>query len=297
MTRPLKILICSDGSEQAERAVETGAAIAAGCQAEVTLLGIIENAGQSDKILASLKRGQAALADKHIPAELISKAGNPVAEIIKRTKETPFDLVVIGTVQKSAQGPFWMSSKSYKIIKEIVPPVLSVAGKPRPIGKILICSGGKTYIDTGVRLAGRLAQGLGASAVLLHVLPEPPAIYSGLRRMVPDPDQLLESHSELGLNLRREKETLESFSVPTQVRLRDGPVLDEILREFHEGAYDLIVTGSAPSNQLRSYILGDVTREIVNRVNGPVLIARGQPISPSRGKSPRSWWRRTESSR
>jgi nucleotide-binding universal stress UspA family protein len=291
----MKILICSDGSEQAERAVETGAAIAVGCQAEVTLLGIIENAGHSDKILASLKRGQAALADKRVPAELISKAGRPVAEIMKRTKQTLYDLVVIGTVQKSAQGPFWMSSKSYKIIKEIEPPVLSVAGKARPIRKILICSGGKAYIDTGVALAGRVAQGLGASAVLLHVLPEPPAMYSGLRRMAPDPKELLNSHSELGLNLRREKETLESFNVPTQVRLRDGPVLDEILREFHEGGYDLIVTGSAPSHQLRSYILGDVTREIVNRVNGPVLIARSEPMSPAQGKAPRRWWRRNHS--
>jgi nucleotide-binding universal stress UspA family protein len=187
-----------------------------------------------------------------------------------------------------------MSSKSYKIIKEIEPPVLSVAGKTTAIKRILICSGGKAYIDSGVRLAGQIAQGLGVAAVLLHVLPEPPAIYSGLSRMTPDPQGLLNSHSELGLNLRREKQTLESFGVPTEVRLRDGPVLDEILREFNEGAYDLVVTGSAPSHQLRTYILGDVTREVVNRINGAVLIARSVPTSKRPGSALRHWWRRAE---
>src|SRR5713101_4517906 len=124
----MKMLICSDGSEQADRAMRLGAAAAAACQAEVTLLGIIEAPGESKPILDSLKRGQTLLEDKKIHAELISKSGKPIQEIIKRTEEAQYDLVVIGAVRKEARGEFWMSSKSYEIIKEIKPPVLSVAG-------------------------------------------------------------------------------------------------------------------------------------------------------------------------
>ena len=69
----MKILICSDGSEQAERALRVGALIAAGCAAEVTLLGIMETAGKSEALLESLTRGQALLEDKKIHAELITK--------------------------------------------------------------------------------------------------------------------------------------------------------------------------------------------------------------------------------
>src|SRR5437899_12601846 len=125
----MKMLICSDGSEQAERAIRLGAAIAAGCQAEVTLLGIIESPGQSKALLDSLKRGQTLLEDKKVRAELITKSGKPIEEIVRRTEEANYDLVVIGAVRKELRGAFWMSSKSYKIIKEIKPPVLSVAGK------------------------------------------------------------------------------------------------------------------------------------------------------------------------
>src|SRR5215831_5875153 len=102
----MKILICSDGSEQAERAVRLGAAIAAGCQAEVTLLGIEESPAQADEILNSLKRGKAMLDDKKIRAELITKSGKPIQEIVRHTRKSHFDLVVIGAVRKESRGLF-----------------------------------------------------------------------------------------------------------------------------------------------------------------------------------------------
>ena len=58
--------------------------------------------------------------------------------------------------------------------------------------------------------------------------------------------------------------------------MRQGPVLDEIMREIHEGGYDLVVTGSALSRSLRTYVLGDISREIVNRANCAVLVVRSQ---------------------
>jgi nucleotide-binding universal stress UspA family protein len=278
----MKILICSDGSEQAERAMRLGAAVAAGCHADVTLFGILESAGDSKSLLESLGRGQALLGDKKISAELITKSGDPIDEIIRRTEEATYDLVVIGAVRKEARGAFWMSSKSYQIIKRIKPAVLSVAGTNVKIGRILICSGGKRYIDGAVRLAGEIARGIGASAALLHVLPEAPAIYAHLSRVEEDVDWLLHSHSELGVNLQTEKEALEKLGVKTEVILRHGGVLDQILREIHAGSYDLVVTGSALSRGLRTYVLGDVTREIVNRINCAVLVVRSgeRPVVP-----------------
>lgn len=286
------MLICSDGSEQADRAVRLGAAVAGACQAEVTLLGIIEVPGHSDAILESLKRGQALLQDKGVQAELITKAGNPIAEIIERTTGNGFDLVVIGGARKETRGLFWLSSKAYKIVKEIQPPVLIVAGKSTSFKKGLICSGGKNYIDNAVRLTGQIAHAVGATITLLHVLPEPPAIYARLSRMQETADWLLRSDSELGLNLRREKETLESLGVVTEVRLRRGSVLEEILLEIREGGYDLVVTGSALSHGLRTYVLGDISREIVNRASCPILVVRTRELFGGTHSRFRAFWER-----
>lgn len=288
----MRILICSDGSEQADRAVRLGALVAGACQAEVQLLGIIERPGQSESILESLKRGQALLQDKGVQAELITKAGHPIEEIVKRTSESEFDLVVIGATRKEPRGLFWLSSKAYKIVKEVRPPVLIVAGKSLGLKRGLICSGGRNYIDDAVRLTGQIARGAGASITLLHVVPEPPALYARLPKMQETTDWLLNSNSELGLNLRREKETLQSLGVATEVKLRRGAVLEEILDEVREGAYDLVVTGSALSRGLRTYVLGNVSREIVNRASCPILVVRSREQTGEGQSGLRAFWGR-----
>jgi nucleotide-binding universal stress UspA family protein len=287
----MKILICNDGSEQGERAMRLGATIAAACQAEVTLLGIQESPGDAQALLESLKRGQSFLEDKKIHAELITKSGKPIEEIIKRTREAVYDLVVIGAPRKETRGAFWMSSKTYKLIKEVRSPVLSVAGKTTSINRILICSGGKRYIDDAVLLTGQIAHGLEATVTLVHVTSEPPGILARLPQMQDDATFLLHSKSELAQNLRREKEKLEALAVRTEVKLRHGGVLDQILRELREGNYDLVVTGSALSRSLRTYILGDISREIVNRATCAVLVARGQPVSAPH--FPLKWFSKT----
>lgn len=278
----MNMLLCSDGSEQAERAVRLGAAIAGGAQAQVTLLGIVENPADSKPLLAALQRSQHYLQERKIAYELVSTSGQPIAEIMKRTEENHYDLVVIGAPRKQAGGRFWVASKAYKIIKEIKPPVLSVSGKNTTLKRILICSGGKGYIEPAVRLTAEIAKAVGAEVTLLHVLPELPAIYSGLPRLVESSAAILNSGSELGRNLRQEKEMLESFNIITDVVVRQGAVLEEILREIHVGKYDMVVTGSALSRSLRTYVLGDITREIVNRIGCAVLVVRShrQPRRP-----------------
>ena len=54
--RVMKLLLCTDGSEQAERAIRLGTNLAIWCNAEATVLGIVENPGQSKVILDALKR-------------------------------------------------------------------------------------------------------------------------------------------------------------------------------------------------------------------------------------------------
>lgn len=272
----MKLLICTDGSAQAENAVRFGGMIAGKSQAEVTILAITEKTGEEDAIFESLRRAQQILKDHGVNAEVITKAGEPIEEIVRRTDETTYDLVVIGAVRKGTRGPFLMSAKAYKIIKAVAPPVLVVIGDRETIKRILICSGGEKYIDRAVQFSGAIARAAGASVTLFHVMAEPPAVYTDLIKMEEDVNLLLHSSSGLGENLRREKESLEGMGVTAEVRLRHGLVISEVFKEIRRGDYDLVVTGSSPeSGNLRSYIMGNITREIVNRAECPVLVVRG----------------------
>ncbi|MEK6322094.1 MAG: universal stress protein [Acidobacteriota bacterium] len=273
----MKLLICTDGSAQAENAVRFAGLLAENPQGETTLLGITEKPGDEDAVFDSLRRAQQQLLkERRVNAEVISKAGEPIDEIVKRTEETSYDLAVIGAVRKGTRGPFLMSAKAYKIIKAVAPPVLVVIGNRATLKRILVCSGGEKYIDRAVEFSGAIAKAAGAVVTLFHVMADPPAVYTDLIRMEEDVNLLLHSSSELGQNLRREKESLEAMGVSAEVRLRHGLVISEVFKEIRRGDYDLVVTGSSPEGgNLRSYIMGNITREIVNRAECPVLVVRG----------------------
>ena len=272
----MKILFCSDGSSQAENAVRFGALIAAACQAETSILGIVEKAGQEDTVLRALRRAQEILKEYHLNAELITKAGLPVPEIIKRTQEGHYDLVVIGAARKGNRGPMCMSARAYKIIESVEPPVLVVIGERTALRRILLCTGGTEQADPTVQFAGEIARRVNASVDLLHVLAEPPAVYANMVKSEDDVSQVLQSNSKLGRSLRHQKELLEKMGVPCEVHLQHGLVLDELLEELQRTEYDLVMSGSSPAHdRLRTYIMGNITREIVNRADLPVLVVRG----------------------
>jgi nucleotide-binding universal stress UspA family protein len=274
----MKILFCSDGSSAAENAVRFGALIAAACQAETTILGIVERASEQDGVLQALRRAQDILKELHLNAELITKAGRPVAEIVKRTQETKYDLVVIGAIRKGTTGPRWMSARAYKIIEAIAPPVLVVIGERPALRRILLCTGGTRHADATAQFAGEIARRVNATVALLHVMAEPPAMYANLIRSEEEnADDLLQSNSTLGRCLRHQKELLENAGVPCEILLRHGLVLSELLAELQRADYDLVVSGSSPSrSKLRTYVMGNITREIVNRADLPVLVVRSE---------------------
>ena len=280
----MKILFCSDGSREAEKAVRFGAPIAAACQADPSILGIAEKAEAEEVLLKSLRRVQDIFKKNNVEAKVITRVGRPVREIVKCTEENHYDLVVIGAMNKKdfrrLFDPVVMSVQAYTIIESVEPPVLVVSGGNPPLRRILLCTGGAEYIDKAIGLTGKIAQCANAVVDLVHVMPEVPAMYADLVQFEEDVDRVLESNSKLGLALRHQKDLLEKLGVFGEVRLRQGEVVPELLKEMQRTPYDLVVSGSMPAEEtLRKYVMGDVAREILERVDLPVLIIRtGQKL-------------------
>ena len=277
----MKILICSDGTSPADSATQIGGLLTGPTHAKITLLGIAENPQDERPLRDALEALARALRVQGVAPEIVVREGEPIRQILIQTSKETYDVVVIGARRKGTTGLYWRSEKTYEVIKLIPPPVLVAIGECATLKKFLVCTGGKEFIEEAVQLTGKLAAAVGASVTLLHVMAEPPAIYADLVQMEEDVDRLLESKSELGVNLRRQKESLERLGVPTEVHVRHGIVLDQVFAEAREGGHDLIVTGSSQARGLlRHYIMGDLTRSILNHANCPVLVARGgQPTS------------------
>jgi nucleotide-binding universal stress UspA family protein len=283
----MKILICSDGMPASENAIELAALLAAPLQAQITLLGITEKSSDEGPLREALERQAQSLRTQNAQADIVVRAGEPVRQIFDQTSNTSYDLVVVGARWTGATGQYWRSERTYEVIKTIQPPVLVAIGEPKPLKRFLVCTGGKEFIEQAVQFTGEIAAAVGASVTLLHVMAEPPAIYVNLVRLEENVDQLLESRSELGTNLLREKRELERLAVPAEVRLRHGIAIDQIFEEVRAGDYDLIVSGTSQARGLLGhYIMGDLTRSILNRATCPVLVARaGKP------KATRTLWK------
>ena len=279
----MKILICSDGTSSAETATHFAGLLAGPLHAETTLLGIAETSEAEQPLRDVLDTQAQSLRQRGVSPSVIIQPGEPVWQIVQQTSNTKYDLVVIGARWTGAVGDYWRSKKTYEVIKAIQPPVVVAIGEGKQLKRFVLCTGGKEFIEQAVQLTGRLAAAVGASVTLLHVMPEPPAMYADLVRMEENVDQLLQSKSELGTNLRRQKRELERLGVPTEVHLRHGIVIDQVFEEVRDGNYDLIVTGTSQARGLlRHYIMGDLTRSILNRANVPVLVARDGAIRPGR---------------
>ncbi len=280
----MKILFCCDGSSPAEKAARFGVQMAAACQAETAILGIAERVEDEESLLKRLQSVQRIFRAHDVDAELITEIGRPVREIVRHTEKIHCDLVVIGAAPKVSfwqlYNPVWMSVRVYNIIESIEPPVLVVIGNPRSLRRILLCTGGAEYIDRAVEFAGKIAQAMNAVVDLVHVMPEAPAMYADLVRFEEDVGRTLASDSKLGKALRNQKSLLEKFNVFGDLRLRQGDVVPELIKELKRAHYDLVVSGSLPARErLRKYVIGDVAREIVNRAEVPVLVVRtGQRI-------------------
>ena len=278
----MRILICSNGLPAADQAAQLGGILARRTGAETTLLGIVERPEHEAGLRDALETEANDLQVNGVRPRIVIGKGEPIRQILNETAASPYDLVVIGAEDKGREGPYWRSPKTYEVIKSIAPPVLVAIGYPPSVElrSLLVCTGGKKFIAPAVRLAGTIAAAVGASVTLLHVMAEPPAMYAGFVRMEEDLERLLQSRSELGVNLSRQKADLEAMGVQVTVRVRHGLVLDEVFREVHDGHHDLIVAGSTQATGfVRHYIMGDLTRSILNRASCPVLVARPEPAT------------------
>jgi nucleotide-binding universal stress UspA family protein len=280
----MKILICSDGMPAADSATKLGGLLSRVLKAETTLLGIAEKTEDEPKLRQALEKQADDLRAENVSPQVLVCAGDPVRQIVDQTSKTKYDFVIIGARQTDSTGLHSRSEKTYEVIKSIEPPVLVAMGEWAELKRFLVCTGGKEFIEQAVQLTGKLAAAVGASVTLLHVMAEPPAIYADLVRLEEDVTRLLESKSELGINLSAQKVDLEKLGVPAEVRVRHGIVVDEVFAETRERPYDMIVTGSSQARGMfRHYIMGDLTRSILNHANCPVLVARAGKIEGPQG--------------
>jgi nucleotide-binding universal stress UspA family protein len=262
----------------AEAAVSFGSIMAGVTESPVTLLHVArrkEDRATSARILAAAREMLPGLTAGTLAVETRIRQGDPVKQILAEVREGNYDLTIIGARQGGGLTQQLLGSVAQKVVRRI-PTSVVVAREVGPsLERVLICTGGKDVAVPVIETGAWLAEAAHAQATLLHVTGFAPGMYTGLREIEETLPKLLQANTPTSRHLRRGAEILERYQVTAELKLRQGIAADEILREIREGDYDLVAIGaSGAAGRMREWLLGNVTRQIVEHSPRSVLVVK-----------------------
>jgi len=165
----------------------------------------------------------------------------------------------------------------HHFMASISSPILYVPKACAPPESVLICLGGLGYGLTVEHLGLEIAEKLGASITLLHVVPPIDREYPESQNILKNWDHLEDTNTLVGSNLREGLEMGHNAHLNIRVKTRRGNVIEEILTELKEGGYGLVCMGSPYSaSGIRHYYTPNVTAEVAEAAECPVLTARAE---------------------
>lgn len=273
------LLIATNGFKGTWPSIEYGAWLAATINVKITLLGVTENLSP------------AAIDDHHPLEDVFARAvelfqkngvsynleirnGNAEEIIPRRVKQGEY-ITVIGPLGRPQIRRLFTGRSIRYLMEEIQQPILYVPAARLPLNKVLICIGGLGYEVNAEHIAMQMARKSRAEITLLHIVPPIDMNYPTAKTVSENWQHLADTNTPVGRSLRQAMEIAKSDGLTANVKARQGNVVEEILAEVKEGDYDLLCMGSPySSNALRQLYAPNVTAEIADNVNCPVLTAR-----------------------
>jgi len=206
-----------------------------------------------------------------------TRIGQTVDEVISEIQDGGYNLVIVGDRSNHMFTRFFRASSAIQIADVAPCPVVVVKGKTGPIQRILMCDSGRLGSPLLGRFTGQLAAILPGEedVTILHVMSQISA-GPGVRgeQLRAEAYKLIEEHTPEGKLLAQDIQVLEQSRVRPIPKVRHGLVVDEILAEASGGNYDLVVIGSYLSEGWGRFLLDDLARKILTRMDRPVLVVR-----------------------
>jgi nucleotide-binding universal stress UspA family protein len=215
----------------------------------------------------------------HVPVMFRALPGNAQMAILAAAEVQNYDMVILGRFHQALTRRL-PGVHSKTIAQRLEPSVLRVHGLARPIRHILLASGGNEHTLDKVRTTARLATLLGATVTVLYVYSQQSLFFEGFSDPQDAITEFLERDAPESRMLRKTTAMLQSRCVTTEVQVRTGPVLDEILAEIHSERYELLVIGAhRVESALDRILLEDITGDLLDLCPIPVLVIKNCPYN------------------
>jgi nucleotide-binding universal stress UspA family protein len=274
----MRLLVTTGGSPHAGVALRLGDQIARLVGVTPTVITVIRHNKHHPRAVKTLEKARQILQLDIPDTQLRIRVGHPAEEIIREAEEGRYDLIIVGERQHhDLVSRFLLGSTAERVVQHAPCPVIIAKGAAQPLKRILLCDSGAEQPSLLDRFTSRLADLIKADMeiTLLHVMSQisaGPGVAG--RQLRADAEELIQQHSPEGELLERDIRLLQRIQVKPRPKIRHGLVVDEIVDEVDCGDYDLLVIGAHRNEGWQSFLLDDLSRQIIAHVNRPVLVVR-----------------------
>jgi nucleotide-binding universal stress UspA family protein len=197
------------------------------------------------------------------------RRGSPEESIAAETRENEYGLVALTPAGRHGFIRLFYGSMVGHVVQRVSTSILVIREGPQvPPKRILACVSGARHSLTTVSIAAQVAGLFGAELSLLLVLSQVGIGMAGGDPWDTDPDTFLKSQDPLAKHLQVAARVAERPGKPPEIRVRQGLVSEEILREVRERKHDLLVIGTHRAEDFDT-VYDDLTDELV----------QGSPVS------------------
>lgn len=273
-TAKLPLLVCTNGTQQSQPALDYGIWLAGQMKSSVRLLGILETKLRETALNQALSKARASLTEMNIAYDLVLQRGGLDTLIPDQTANQEI-LAVCGPLGRPAWQRALLGRSVRRILHNMTAPLLYTQSAPNKMESILLCVGGTEHSLAMVGLALKLAAKAKPQVTLLHIMRPGPYEASPRASATSKMLDLLQGDTPEARNMQAALNMVEKNGMKGRVVVRQGRRAEEILAEARAGRYDLVGTGSIYGprglGQLGSI---DVAAEVAEHLKVPVLIAR-----------------------
>jgi nucleotide-binding universal stress UspA family protein len=294
---PTKILLATDGSEEAQLAGKTAAELARSTGSELHVVLVFRWARPSaldpisrDTTVHEAVEGRARERLEKIVRRLRSfggavqrsylKGGAPDAEIVALGEEIGAGLIVMGSRGLGGMRRALTGTVSDSVVRHAHCPVMVVRGKAAVFPtKILLATDGSEDANLAASAAADLAKSTNSELHVLYVGGMPSVFYESPGAIVLDPDlqSRMEEEAEEAARAKL-KEQVQKMSEAggeiAETHARVGFPDAEIVGLAEELGVGLIAIGSRGLGGLRRALLGSVSDSVVRHAHCPVMVVR-----------------------
>jgi len=287
----LNILLADDGSPHSQAAIRMLCDLPLPTETRITALTVFTPLQSSDhaRFRQALETTRACLQEKGLNASTELQLGYPAEKIIELAERLHPDLIVIGAKGLRATLGILLGGVAQQVVEYADWPVLIVRAPYKPIQRILFATDGSEYSQRALEYLVDFPFPDQSEMHLIHVMPPAPEPYPLIQAWPPAPEivqpapflrqeeieNILAEQDLRGTELiQRITGALEETGNPVHSRLARGDAATEIIGYVKENGIDLVVVGSRGLSQVKSWLLGSVSRKIIHYSDCTVLVVK-----------------------